>query len=195
MPWIPFFGRAGLRGSGVLSTGRMQDGTRTGRERWPVTRTFSGATSREVDPTRIHRATRTTENAIDGDGFVARAYLPGHLEPEDTDHGRGPLATIMESFLAPGTHIKLHEHAADEIVLLGPDRCDAPRRPRGRPSHARRGSSHGHERRLGSSARRARPQRRPAAAHAVNLHSAACQRFGALHPARLASGAACKHMA
>ena len=129
MPWIPFFGRAGLRGSGVLSTGRMQDGTWTGRERWPVTRTFSGATSREVDPTRIYRATRTTENAIDGDGFVARAYLPGHLEPEDTDHGRGPLATIMESFLAPGTHIKLHEHVADEIVLWVPTgvmRHDAP---------------------------------------------------------------------
>jgi len=68
----------------------------------------------------IRKATRTAENAIDRNGFVARAYFPGHLEPGHRDHGLGPLATIMESFLAPGTHIKLHEHVVDEIVSWVP---------------------------------------------------------------------------
>jgi redox-sensitive bicupin YhaK (pirin superfamily) len=74
----------------------------------------------------IQKAVRTTENAIDRNGFVARAYFPGHLdfsehsEPGDPDHGLGPLATIMESFLAPGTHITLHEHVVDEIVSWVP---------------------------------------------------------------------------
>lgn len=68
----------------------------------------------------IRKATRTIEDAIDSDGFVARAYFPGHLEPGNPDHGLGPLATIMESFLAPGTHIKLHEHVVDEIVSWVP---------------------------------------------------------------------------
>ncbi|KQQ45166.1 hypothetical protein ASF58_19175 [Methylobacterium sp. Leaf125] len=68
----------------------------------------------------IHKATRTKDDAIDSDGFVARANFPGHLEPGSPDHGLGPLATIMESFLAPGTHIKLHEHVVDEIVSWVP---------------------------------------------------------------------------
>lgn len=68
----------------------------------------------------IHKATRTTEDAIDSDGFIARAYFPGHLEPGNPDHGLGPLAAIMESSLAPGTHIKLHEHVVDEIVSWVP---------------------------------------------------------------------------
>lgn len=68
----------------------------------------------------IRKAERTTENAIDRHGFVARACFPGHLEPGHPDHGLGPLATIMESFLAPGTHIKLHEHVVDEIVSWVP---------------------------------------------------------------------------
>ena len=68
----------------------------------------------------IEKAERTTQNAIDSDGFVARASFPGHLMPGRPDHGLGPLATIMESFLAPGTHIKLHEHVQDEIVSWVP---------------------------------------------------------------------------
>ena len=68
----------------------------------------------------IEKAERTTEDAIDSDGFVARAYFPGHLKRGHSDHGLGPLATIMESFLAPGTHIRLHEHVQDEIVSWVP---------------------------------------------------------------------------
>ncbi|MFH6781942.1 MULTISPECIES: pirin family protein [Methylobacterium] len=68
----------------------------------------------------IAKAERTTENAIASVGFVARAYFPGHLEHGLADHGLGPLATIMESFLAPGTHIKLHEHVQDEIISWVP---------------------------------------------------------------------------
>ncbi|MHC2002969.1 pirin family protein [Methylobacterium sp. CM6241] len=68
----------------------------------------------------IRKATRTTKNAIDSGQFSARAYFPGHLAPGNKDHGLGPLATIMESFLAPGTHIKLHEHVVDEIVSWVP---------------------------------------------------------------------------
>lgn len=68
----------------------------------------------------IRKATRTTEDAIDSGRFSARAYFPGHLAAGKKDHGLGPLATIMESFLAPGTHIKLHEHVVDEIVSWVP---------------------------------------------------------------------------
>lgn len=68
----------------------------------------------------IRKATRSTEDAIDSGRFTARAYFPGHLLPGHPDHGLGPLATIMESFLAPGTHIKLHEHVQDEIVSWVP---------------------------------------------------------------------------
>ena len=68
----------------------------------------------------IAKAERTTEDAINSDGFVARAYFPGHLKQDPADHGLGPLATIMESFLAPGTHIELHEHVQDEIVSWVP---------------------------------------------------------------------------
>ncbi|GJD29235.1 hypothetical protein PMNALOAF_0467 [Methylobacterium adhaesivum] len=68
----------------------------------------------------IRKAMRTNADAIDSGRFSARAYFPGHLAPGNQDHGLGPLATIMESFLAPGTHIKLHEHVVDEIVSWVP---------------------------------------------------------------------------
>lgn len=68
----------------------------------------------------IEKAKRTTADAINSDGFVAKAYFPGHLERGHADHGLGPLATIMESFLAPGTHIELHEHVQDEIISWVP---------------------------------------------------------------------------
>ncbi|WP_449409666.1 pirin family protein [Methylobacterium komagatae] len=71
----------------------------------------------------IEKAARVTENAIESGGFIARAYLPGHLKPGHADHGLGPLAAIMESFLAPGTHIKLHEHVQDEIISWVPAGC------------------------------------------------------------------------
>lgn len=48
------------------------------------------------------------------------SVFPGHLAPGNRDHGLGPLATIMESFLAPGAHIELHEHVVDEIVSWVP---------------------------------------------------------------------------
>ncbi len=69
----------------------------------------------------VYKAGRVTRAGIDnGKGFVARAVLPGLLLPGHADHGLGPLAAIMESFLAPGTHIPLHEHVEDEIVSLVP---------------------------------------------------------------------------
>jgi redox-sensitive bicupin YhaK (pirin superfamily) len=68
----------------------------------------------------IEKAKRTVADGINRDGFRARPYFPGHLKHGSTDHGLGPLATIMESFLAPGTHIKLHEHVQDEIVSWVP---------------------------------------------------------------------------
>ena len=79
-----------------------------------------GARTDRDSPRMIAKATRTKDNAIDSEGFVARANFPGHLVPGQADHGLGPLATIMESFLAPGTHIKLHEHIQDEIVSWVP---------------------------------------------------------------------------
>ncbi|HEV2526916.1 MAG TPA: pirin family protein [Thermomicrobiales bacterium] len=52
--------------------------------------------------------------------FVIHFHFPGYLLPEPTDHGHYGLATIAESFLAPGTWIRLHEHHDDEIISWVP---------------------------------------------------------------------------
>jgi len=48
--------------------------------------------------------------------FTVRLNLPGEAIPGHNDHGYGPLAVIGESFLEPGTFIRMHEHRNDEII-------------------------------------------------------------------------------
>lgn len=57
---------------------------------------------------------------IDQGPFVTVFNFPGRLVPERGDHGYGPLATVVESFLAPGTWIPLHEHRDEDIVSWVP---------------------------------------------------------------------------
>jgi redox-sensitive bicupin YhaK (pirin superfamily) len=53
-------------------------------------------------------------------GFVAHLNMPGLLDPKSRDHGHGPLALVVESILAPGRLIPMHEHRNDEIVSWVP---------------------------------------------------------------------------
>lgn len=57
----------------------------------------------------------------DSGGFFIRLNMPGWLFPRPTDHGHGPLALIVESFMVPGRLIAMHEHRNDEIISWVPD--------------------------------------------------------------------------
>lgn len=57
----------------------------------------------------------------DTGGFVIRPNLPGWMKPWPTDHGYGPLAMVVESMLAPGRLIAMHEHRNDEIISWVPE--------------------------------------------------------------------------
>ena len=54
-------------------------------------------------------------------GFAVRPNFPGWLKPWPTDHGYGPLAMVVESILAPGRLIAMHEHRDDEIISWVPE--------------------------------------------------------------------------
>ncbi len=53
-------------------------------------------------------------------GFKIRLNMPGWLLPRPRDHGYGPLAMVVESMLAPGRLIAMHEHRNDEILSWVP---------------------------------------------------------------------------
>jgi len=53
--------------------------------------------------------------------FRIRFNFPGRTLPEHDDHGYGPLATVVESFMDPGTLIRMHQHRNEEIVSWVPD--------------------------------------------------------------------------
>lgn len=57
----------------------------------------------------------------DAGGFVAHVNMPGWVKPKPSDHGHGPLAMVVESILAPGRQIAMHEHRNDEIVSWVPE--------------------------------------------------------------------------
>jgi quercetin 2,3-dioxygenase len=57
----------------------------------------------------------------DNGGFVVRPNMPGWLRPIPNDHGHGPLAMVVESFVSPGRLIAMHEHNDDEIISWVPD--------------------------------------------------------------------------
>ena len=69
--------------------------------------------------TQIYKAPRTALTVPRG-GFTIHLNFPGHNIPGHADHGYGPLAVIAESILEPGTWIRLHEHANDEIISWVP---------------------------------------------------------------------------
>lgn len=54
-------------------------------------------------------------------GFTARLNMPGWLLPWPRDHGYGPLAMVVETLLAPGRRVAMHEHRNDEILSWVPD--------------------------------------------------------------------------
>ena len=52
--------------------------------------------------------------------FRTRFNFPGRNHPDHDDHGYGPLATVVESFMDPGTLIRMHQHRNEEIVSWVP---------------------------------------------------------------------------
>ena len=52
--------------------------------------------------------------------FRTRFNFPGRNLPDRDDHGYGPLSTVVESFMDPGTLIRMHQHRDEEIVSWVP---------------------------------------------------------------------------
>jgi redox-sensitive bicupin YhaK (pirin superfamily) len=52
--------------------------------------------------------------------FRTRFNFPGRNAPDHDDHGYGPLSTVVESFMDPGTLIRMHQHRDEEIVSWVP---------------------------------------------------------------------------
>jgi redox-sensitive bicupin YhaK (pirin superfamily) len=69
---------------------------------------------------KIYKATRT-KFVNDMGLFRIHFNFPGRSIPGNSDHGYGPLAAVVESFLDPGTWVRLHEHSNDEIISWVPD--------------------------------------------------------------------------
>ncbi|WP_436928709.1 pirin family protein [Halosimplex halobium] len=69
---------------------------------------------------RIHTAPRTDVSQDQG-RFRIHLNFPGRAVPDHDDHGYGPLATVVESFMDPGTLIRMHQHRNEEIISWVPD--------------------------------------------------------------------------
>jgi len=46
--------------------------------------------------------------------------FPGRVVSDHDDHGYGPLATVVESFMDPGTLIRMHQHRNEGDHFVGP---------------------------------------------------------------------------
>lgn len=57
----------------------------------------------------------------DQGSFRIRFNFPGRNHPTHDDHGYGPLSTVVESFMDPGTLIPMHQHRDEEIISWVPD--------------------------------------------------------------------------
>jgi hypothetical protein len=68
----------------------------------------------------IYTAPRTEMSQNRGK-FRIHFNFPGRAVPRHDDHGYGPLATVVESFMDPGTRIRMHQHRNEEIVSWVPD--------------------------------------------------------------------------
>jgi len=69
---------------------------------------------------RIYTAPRTDISQNQGK-FRIHFNFPGRAVPDHGDHGYGPLATVVESFMDPGTLIRMHQHRNEEIISWVPD--------------------------------------------------------------------------
>jgi len=67
----------------------------------------------------LYKASRTDVSQNQG-RFRIHFNFPGRNLPSHDDHGYGPLATVVESFLDPDTLISMHQHRNDEIVSWVP---------------------------------------------------------------------------
>ncbi|WP_121822958.1 pirin family protein [Halostella salina] len=68
----------------------------------------------------IHTAPRSDVSQDQGK-FRTRFNFPGRALPDHDDHGYGPLATVVESFMDPGTLIRMHQHRNEEIISWVPE--------------------------------------------------------------------------
>ncbi len=69
---------------------------------------------------RIYTAPRTDISQNQGN-FRIHFNFPGRAAPDHDDHGYGPLATVVESFMDPGTLIRMHQHRNEEIISWVPE--------------------------------------------------------------------------
>lgn len=69
--------------------------------------------------TGLYKAPRTTVSQNQGK-FRIHLNFPGRNHPTHDDHGYGPLATVVESFMDPDTLISMHQHRNEEIVSWVP---------------------------------------------------------------------------
>ena len=76
------------------------------------------STSARSQP-RIHTAPGTNVSQNQG-AFRTHFNFPGRALPSHADHGYGPLSTIVESFMDPGTLIPMHQHRNEEIISWVP---------------------------------------------------------------------------
>jgi len=53
--------------------------------------------------------------------FRIHFNFPGRGVPNHDDHGYGPLSTVVESFMDPGTLIRMHQHRNEEIISWVPE--------------------------------------------------------------------------
>lgn len=67
----------------------------------------------------LYKAPRT-DVAQDQGKFRIHLNFPGRNHPDHDDHGYGPLATVVESFMDPDTLISMHQHRNEEIVSWVP---------------------------------------------------------------------------
>lgn len=74
----------------------------------------------ESTQTTLYKASRSPHTQNQG-GFRVRFNFPGMSLPSGEDHGHGPLATVVESFMDPGTLIQMHQHRNEEIISWVPD--------------------------------------------------------------------------
>jgi redox-sensitive bicupin YhaK (pirin superfamily) len=77
------------------------------------------AHSATTQPT-LYTAPRTDISQNQGQ-FRIHFNFPGRAVPDHDDHGYGPLATVVESFMDPGTLIRMHQHRNEEIISWVPD--------------------------------------------------------------------------
>jgi len=67
----------------------------------------------------LYKAPRTDVSQNQGK-FRTHFNFPGRNIPDHDDHGYGPLATVVESFMDPDTLISMHQHRNEEIISWVP---------------------------------------------------------------------------